>query len=563
MSHDGEQTMQPHGPAWSEMSADIEEIESTCDDLGPDTAGPGSTKRTGLLDQALAGGHAWAQRHAFDTFQVAACSIAASKDPQSLVRDILDAAIRSLGAERGILFLGKSDQESMVPVVARNVSGEEIDNLESISRTILQRGKAGKVQVLRDATTDPTLRDAPSIDLKSIRSVLCAPLFAHGETVGVVYLDAPSTGWNFPDDVGRFLQAFADLAAILLANARVYDETRRELRSLRRRAGASPFDRLIAVSKSMRATIDEAAVAAGTDMAVLIVGETGTGKNQLAQAIHDASRRGENELVYYNCAAVPQALMETIFFGVVRGAYTGAIRSNRGLFREADKSSLFLDEISKLDADLQGKLLRAVEDGVARPVGGDQYTVDARLISASQPDLLEKLARGGFLEELYQRVSVIEIPMLPLREHPEDIPALVDHFLLTEANDQGPRAGVRLTPSALEYLQSLPWPGNVRGVQSAVRRILAFARHPIVDADQVRRFVPRRRDGLASSLQSDASGAAGGLPFVSMVEREREAIRQALKETEGNVSQAAQLLGLHRNTLTRKIRELDMHITSS
>jgi transcriptional regulator with GAF, ATPase, and Fis domain len=569
MSHDDGQTSQPDGSEWFENSATIEHLESLRDDLAgvrddldsgaavADNAAP-----PGRIDQILAKGRALGQRQAFESFQVAACSIAACKEPHALVRDILDAAIHSLGAERGILFLGKSDQETMVPVIARNVTGREIDNLESISRTILARGKSGEVQVLRDAATDPDLRNAPSIDLKSIRSVLCAPLFVQGETIGVIYLDAPSTRWNFPDDVGRFLQAFADLSAILLANARVFDETRRELRSLRRRTGATPFDRVITVSKRMRGVLDEATVAAGTDMAVLLIGETGTGKNMLAQAIHDASRRGESELVYYNCAAVPQPLMESIFFGAVRGAYTGAIRANRGLFREADRSSLFLDEISKLEGDLQGKLLRAVDDGVARPVGGEQYTVDTRLISASQPDLIEKLRQGGFLQELYQRVSVLEIAVPPLREHPEDIPALVDHFLLTGTNDQGPRAGVRLTPDALEYLQSLPWPGNVRGVQTAVRRILVFARRPVVGADEVRRLVPRQRDPLASPGEGDVPRTAEPQPFVPLARREREAIRQALEEAEGNVSQAARLLGLHRNTLTRKIQQLDIHTTS-
>jgi len=554
MSHEDEPTIHAEGSEWFETAADAEEADSLRDDLDPAAA------RT---DHAIGDSRAWGQRQAFATFQVAACSIAASKDPQALVRDILDAAIRSLGAERGILFLGKSEQETMVPVVARNVTGEEVKTLESVSRTILQRGKAGEVQVLRDATTDPTLRHAPSIDLKSIRSVLCAPLFVRGETIGVIYLDAPSTRWNFPEDVGRFLKAFADLAAILLANARLYDETRRELRSLRRRAGASPFDRFVTVSGRMRATLEQAAVAAGTDAAVLLVGETGTGKNLLAQAIHDASGRRDKELVYYNCAAVPDSLMEAIFFGSVRGAYTGAIRANRGLFREADKGSLFLDEISKLDAELQGKLLRAVEDGVARPVGGDQYTVDTRLISASQPDLLDKLSQGGFLEELYQRVSILEISIPPLRDRPEDVPPLVDHFLLTETVDKGRRAGVRLTPEALEYLQSLPWPGNVRGLQTAVRRILTFARHPRVDADQVRHLVPRRRDLLAYTLAADADRQDPSLPFVPILVREREAIRQALDEAEGNVSRAARLLGLHRNTLTRKMRQLDIQPHSS
>jgi len=309
-------------------------------------------------------------------------------------------------------------------------------------------------------------------------------------------------------------------------------------------------------------------VAASTDMSVLLVGETGTGKNLIAQAIHDASRRGDKHLVYYNCAAIPETLMESIFFGVARGAFTGAVRDTRGLFREADGSSLFLDEISKLDSDLQGKLLRAVDDGVARPVGGDQYSVDARLISASQPDLIKRLGNGTFLKELYHRVSVVEIAVPPLRERPEDIPPLVDHFLLTDRHAQGHGSGVRFTPDAMDCLQSLPWMGNARELQSLVRRLVLFARRDTVDAELVRRVDSTRRDQWAAYAQAERAAAAASPPADSpqpvptLAECERGAIQRALDEADGNVSKAAQLLGMHRNTLARKVQKLEIHTTS-
>ncbi len=551
--------MMSREPEWAEAAADVDAIESLRVDLDS-----GIAKES--LDRTLDRGREWGQQRAFDSFQVAACSIASTLDPRALVAETLDAAIRSLGAERGILYLGTGEGGALVPVVARDVAGEELESIERISRTILERGQAGEVQVLQDARLEPTLREAHSIPLKSIRSVLCAPLVTRGRTIGVIYLDAPSTHWTFPDEVGRFLKAFAGLAAALLANAHLYEETRREVLSLRRLAGSNPFDRIIAVSKKMRSTLDEAAVAAGTDMSVLLVGETGTGKNLIAQTIHDASRRGHKHLVYYNCAAIPEALMESIFFGVAKGAFTGAVRATRGLFREADGSSLFLDEISKLDADLQGKLLRAVDDGVARPVGGDQYTVDSRLISASQPDLINRLGDGTFLKELYHRVSVVEISVPPLRERPEDIPPMVDHFLLTDRHAQGRGSGIRFTPDAMDCLQSMPWMGNARELQSLVRRLVLFARRDVVDADLVRRIESTRRDQWAAYAQAERDTvtppAEPPEPVPTLAECEREAIQRALDEADGNVSRAAQLLGMHRNTLARKVQKLEIQTTS-
>ncbi len=544
-------------PRWTRTAADIEEMRGMLDDLErPQAAPPRGAADAGPAD-ALERGVQWAYDQAFDSFQVAACSITATMDPGALVREILDAAIRSLGAERGILFLGRPESSGLIPVMARSVRGEELQKLERVSRTIVQRGEAGEVLILPDASVEPTLRDAESIPLKSIRSVLCAPLERCGERIGVLYLDAPSTRWTFPEGVGRFLRAFADLSAITLENARLFQDVKLENRRLRKRAAVEPFERIVGFSAAMHDVLERAALAASVDMPILLLGETGTGKGLIARTIHDVSRRAENDFVHYNCAAIPEELMESIFFGYVRGAFTGAYREAKGIFREADGGTLFLDEISKMNTDLQAKLLRAVDEGLARPVGGDSdYSFDTRMITASLPDLHRRLDAGSFLKELYHRINVIELNVPPLRERPEDIPPLVDHFLHVYSGDQGPKEGVRFAPDALEYLQSLPWKGNVRELRNTVLRVLVFAERTLVDADQLRRFVPAIDPEPVHDVDHAEASEEAEPGFVALVDREREAIRQALVRSGGNKSQAARMLGLHRNTLLRKIQKL-------
>ena len=298
----------------------------------------------------------------------------------------------------------------------------------------------------------------------------------------------------------------------------------------------------------LRRMIEKVAPAPTT---VLIRGETGTGKELVAEALHRLSPRAESPLVRINCGAIPESLVEAELFGFERGAFTGAERAKPGRFELADGGTLFLDEIGELPAQAQVKLLRILEDGAVDRVGGTEpRQIDVRLIAATHRDLIQEIAAGRFREDLHFRLKVIEIEVPPLRERPDDVPHLVDCFLERHADRLGrPRPSV--SPSALGALMAQPWPGNVRELENAVERAIVLADASILEADDF--GLERAPSGVAAETSSikQASRAAAA-------ETERRMIRTALDATDGNVTHAAERLGLSRRGLQLKMKELGL-----
>ncbi|MCK4304514.1 MAG: sigma-54-dependent Fis family transcriptional regulator [Candidatus Eisenbacteria sp.] len=544
--------------------SDLAESQAILEHLSknhPDGRADEERKRNAALEQSA---QRWSTQQAFQAFRGVACSITANLDMRSLVKQILKAAIQTLGAERGILFLGREKDVGLLPVVAISITGQELDDLERVSRTILRQGSRGEVVVSQDAANDPRFRDVPSIKLKKIRSVMCAPLISRGKPIGLIHLDAPLAAGAFSEDGQRFLEAFADLAAVALENARLHGEVVHENTDLRRHlTSQESFKQLVTVSPRMNALLQRATLAAQVDAPIMILGESGTGKELLARSIHKTGPRALNPFVACNCAAVPRDLMESLFFGHTKGAFTGALRDTQGLLREADRGVLFLDEVTDLGPDLQGKLLRVIEDGVVRPLGTRRdIRVDVRVITATSRDIHTEIQEGRFREELYYRINVLELRIPPLRERPEDIPVLVDHFLHKHAEDRGDGRSVTFTGKAVQFLQTLPWRGNVREFESLVRRVLVLSNQPKVTVAQLKRFlsVPPGGGlaGIDKELGASTAAVGKGDGIRSMVELERDAIRTALIRTGGNKSRAARLLGLHRNTLLRRMKRLQV-----
>jgi serine/threonine-protein kinase PknK len=266
---------------------------------------------------------------------------------------------------------------------------------------------------------------------------------------------------------------------------------------------------------------------------------------------------------------VPGLLMESIFFGHVRGAFTGAVRNAPGLFRQAHRGVLFLDEVAELGLALQAKLLRVLEDGIIRPVGGDrEHRVDVRLITATSRDLRRAVLEGDFREELYYRTNVLEIRLPPLRERAADIPILVDSLLRKHSPGGEPR--MRFTPDALEFLQTLPWRGNVRELDNLVQRALILCPTPSGGVEEVRRLVSEplevgvKGPGADRLFNPGPPAADRGRPeplsVVRPLEEERRDILDALRRARGNKSEVARLLGLHRNALLRRMRRLGIEM---
>jgi transcriptional regulator with GAF, ATPase, and Fis domain len=280
---------------------------------------------------------------------------------------------------------------------------------------------------------------------------------------------------------------------------------------------------------------------AETKSTVLISGETGTGKELVARAIHDRSAQRDMPLIKVNCAAIPETLLESELFGHMRGAFTGATTSKKGKFALADGGTIFLDEIGTMSQALQAKLLRVVQEREFEPLGSERtQKVDVRVIAASNRDLRQMVAEGKFQEDLYYRLNVIPIHIPPLRERREDIPLLVEHFVAKHAS----RAGKRiegLGPGVLEQLQSAEWPGNVRELENTVERAVVLSPSPIIHSDVIR-------------ILGASSSAGSGLPSTNLRQNldwaERETVRRALDAAGGVKKDAAEAMGISQRALS-------------
>ncbi|RJY08453.1 sigma 54-interacting transcriptional regulator [Aurantiacibacter aquimixticola] len=300
------------------------------------------------------------------------------------------------------------------------------------------------------------------------------------------------------------------------------------------------------------------------DLTVLILGESGTGKELVAEAIHELGSRRTGPFVPVNTAAIPRELIESELFGHERGAFTGATTRNIGKFEQASGGTLFLDEIGDMPAEAQTRLLRALQSGRIRRVGGsEEIAVDVRIVAATNRDLGPLIASGAFREDLYYRINVVPIKLPPLRERAGDVEPLARHFLGLAAQDGLPRRS--LTQEAGALLEQQPWRGNVRELQNLVFRAALLAREDAIDAETVRGLLDQRPAGERGDIDEVVSAwlaqkdfAEGELYHGALAELERPIFRHALARTGGNQLRAAALLGINRNTLRKRLSDLDI-----
>ncbi len=298
---------------------------------------------------------------------------------------------------------------------------------------------------------------------------------------------------------------------------------------------------LIGTSARMRDIQKLVGISAGSGVTVLVTGETGTGKEVVARAIHHFGPRSGRPMIALNCGAIPATLLESELFGHVRGAFTGAVLDRAGCFREASGSTLFLDEIGDMDLAMQANLLRVLEERRVRPVGSDKSVeVDVRIIAATHRRLPERVAEGSFREDLFYRLNIVEIALPPLRERREDIPALAGHFLRQAGGSKS------LSEEALARLQAHAWPGNVRELKNAIERAATLARGSVIAASDLNLAANAQPAPLDGLLDGEIEPAVAAL--------EREMIRRAITESGGNRTAAARRLGLHRQLLYAKLK---------
>lgn len=315
----------------------------------------------------------------------------------------------------------------------------------------------------------------------------------------------------------------------------------------------APRPELIGESPAMRRLQDEIEAVAATDYTVLILGESGVGKELVARRIHQASRRSVNPMVCVNCTAIPETIMESELFGHVKGAFTGAEKSRSGLFLDAAGSSLLLDEIGDLPLHLQPKLLRAIQEREIRPVGGSEsIPVDVRLLATTHRRLETRVAANTFREDLYYRLNVLTLRVPSLRERARDIPLMAMHFLRETCRELGVPEK-EIASEALEYLASRQWPGNVRELLNFIRRLAVFSSGSLITETQVRL--------MDSADAARPTGTVGIDTYKEAKERfmddfTRSYVQRLLDETGGNISQAARLSGLERVSLQKILKRL-------
>jgi two-component system NtrC family response regulator len=348
-----------------------------------------------------------------------------------------------------------------------------------------------------------------------------------------------------PDDLALEIDKALRLSVITDENRRL----REELAELTSR------QTLIGDSEPMTRIRRLVSVAAACDSPVLITGESGTGKDVVARAIHALSPRNRYRLVKVNCAAVPDDLWESEMFGHEKGAFTGAVARKHGKVELADRGTLFLDEVSDIPVQVQPKFLRVLEDKCFERVGGTcTVNVDFRLVCATNRQIDQEVATGRFREDLYYRICVILIHMPPLRERPDDIPLLALHFAQSYAREMN--KCVSLAPSALELLKQQPWRGNVRELKNVVERAMVFANSHAIDAQELAAHLSGTSVGGSSRVSQSAVATTQGLPLQQAVaEYRRSYINQALARHGGNVTHAALDLGIARETLHRILRQ--------
>jgi DNA-binding NtrC family response regulator len=437
-----------------------------------------------------------------------------------------------------------------------------VDDDAAMRQMLVSLLKGQGYEVHEAASADAALQLAGQTELDAVLSDIRMPGRTGVELVGDLRGARPETpvvlmtAFGSIDSAVEAMRAGAfdyitkpfepEVALLALERAlehRVLEEENRRLRRAVDRTSA--FGDLIGESPAMREIFALIRKIAHGRSSVLITGESGTGKEVVARTIHYHGTRAEKAFIPINCTAIPEGLLESELFGHVRGAFTGAHTSKRGLFEKANGGTLFLDEIGDMGPALQGKLLRVLQDGEIRPVGGTQSVkVDVRIIAATNKDLQAEIDSGNFREDLYYRLNVIPIHIPPLRDRPEDVPALVDAFVIKHSGET--RRAV--SPAAVERLKACPWKGNARELENVIERALALCECPEVGPDDL----PIGPTGAASENRAESLVATAVHNNLTLRELEERYIGEIMKCTGGNKVRAARILGIDRKTLYRR-----------
>lgn len=456
-------------------------------------------------------------------------------------------------------------------LISRDGEEEEYANLtDRFARIPIGIGAAGKIVatgkpvVLRDLDKEPgELAYIDWLKPEKIRGFNGVPIIFKGEVLGVI---AVFRRENVPKEAEVWGRVFADHVAGAIANARAFEEIQQLKAQLEQQNAylqeevveAKAFGDLVGQSAALRQVVSQIDLVAPTDASVLVLGETGTGKELVAHEIHRRSRRKDKPLIRVNCASIPKELYESEFFGHAKGAFTGAIKDRAGRFEAAEGGTLFLDEIGEVPMDLQGKLLRALQEKSFERVGEDRTRhADVRIIAATNRDLKKEVAAGRFREDLFYRLNVFPVQVAPLRERREDVPLLAQHFIKLSVKDLG-SLKPRLTRAGIVQLENYDWPGNIRELRNVIERAVILARGGALEFD-----LPKNE--IAPAARSTKSRVEKAeREFLTETEIEQHARDNLLAVLEKanwkikGADGAAELLGVKPTTLLSRIKMMGL-----
>jgi Nif-specific regulatory protein len=464
-----------------------------------------------------------------------------------LAQTVISGLLEGIPAEVGAVLTVKEDNE--LEVTAHRHRDPKVQTYMPVSEYVSREVLSTKEAVLaEDVARDRYLRNRESLTELGATSLICAPVVFEGRVLGLIHLYCTDPLKSLTGEDLELGVAVAKQLGAVVHNMQRQDSLSAQNRSLREQLRVE--SELVGSSEVIQAIESQIGRVAGTNATVLIRGESGVGKELVARAIHYSSPRKDGPFVCLNCAALTETLLESELFGHEKGAFTGATEKKIGKFEAADGGTIFLDEIGEMNPGTQAKLLRILDGHAFERVGGNApIRVSVRVVAATNQPLEKFLEEGKFRRDLFFRLQVVEIQVLPLRERLSDVPILADHFLQRFVRETGRR--IRgFTPAALRKMSEYQWPGNVRELRNVVERAVALGTGPTIDAQDI----------WLSSIDTQRPAAAPSAGYMpqSVEDVEKEHIRRTLEYTDWNKSQAAAILQIERSTLDRKIKAYEL-----
>jgi len=476
----------------------------------------------------------------FEALQLISQKLNTAVYEDSLIEETLDWVINIISAERGLFVRYDDSREEFSIITARNINQENITDLSEFSSGILKRVIEKKEPIIvYDVQNEPSLSQFESILIRKIKSVIGVPILRENKIWGVILIDSQSNRKEFTESNLIFLKFFSNLVSLVLDKIILLEKLQDENRILKNRVETTlQIPDMIGESAPMRILAKTIHRVASTDATVVILGESGTGKDLAAHAIHKLSNRNDRPYLAQFCGSIADTLLESELFGYKKGAFTGATSDKKGLLEVADTGTFFLDEIADISEALQAKLLRVIENKEITRLG-DTHTkkVNVRIIAATNKDIQQLVKAGKFREDLYYRLNVFPITIPPLRERKEDIPILAEYFIKKFS-----QAKIKLQKDALIKLENYYWPGNIRQLLNVIQRALILSDSDKIEEEHI------IIEETQKSINFDGT----------IRDYEKQLLLKRLEECKGNRTQTAASLGVSVRWVQIKLKEMGL-----